>query len=373
MSKLDFKVLAQRGKARVGQITLNGITLTTPVFMPVGTKATIKGVPLFMLNKEYLWADNDIKLILANTFHLFLHPWTDIIAKAGGLHAFEARDWLLLTDSGGFQVFSLWLSKHGKPLAKLQEDGVMFSSPYDGSRHFFSPANVVDMQRKFGSDIMMMLDVCSPVDNISKQTVTEHMHITHRRAKEAYEYHMQWYDTYRWVLFPIVQGGLHEDLRQESVETLSSYAKDWIAIWWLSVWESKEEMHHILSHIQPHLPNDIPRYLMWVGTPEDLLMAIEEGIDMFDCVMPTRVGRHGWAFSKEWTIKLKNSGFKDDMSKLDSTCQCYTCRTFTKSYLHHLIKENEMLGATLLSLHNIAYLHCLLEDRKKDILESQKK
>lgn len=321
-----------------------------------------------MLHQDYLGSTDPVKLILANTFHLSLHPWSETIAKAWGLHAFEAWDGLILTDSGGFQVFSLWLSKQGKPLAKLKDDGVLFSSPYDGSSHMFSPTSVVDMQRQFGSDIMMMLDVCSPVAEITKETVEQQMKTTHRRAQEAYIYHMEGYDQHRGVLFPIVQWGLHTDLRQESAATLSAYAKDGIAIGGLSVGETKGEMHHILSDLMPHLPTDTPRYLMGVGTPADLRMAIEEGVDMFDCVMPTRLGRHGAAFSREWAVKLRNSQYKEDFSPLDSTCQCYTCRTFTKSYLYHLVKENEMLAATLLSLHNISFLHCMLEEWKRELL-----
>ncbi len=321
-----------------------------------------------MLNQEFLWTQDPIQLILANTFHLSLHPWADLIAQAGWLHTFESRDRLILTDSWGFQVFSLWLSKQWRPLAKLKDDGVMFASPYDGSTHFFSPTNVVDMQRKFWSDIMMMLDVCSPVTDISKDTVADHMRITHRWAQEAFAHHMASYDTHRWVLFPIVQWWLYKDLRQESAETLATYAKDGIAIWGLSVGETKEEMWDILSSLMPHLPDDKPRYLMGVGTPEDLLMAIEHGVDMFDCVMPTRLGRHGNAFSEEWVLKLRNSKYFNDFSRLDRSCQCYTCRTFSRSYLHHLIKEHEMLWATLLSLHNIAFLHRLLENRKNEIL-----
>ncbi len=370
MSKIDFTIRKRRGNARVGELTLNGVTVTTPVFMPVGTKATIKGVPLEWMNSSFLGSENPINIILNNTFHLYLHPWADLIQKAWGLHTFQHWDRLILTDSGWFQVFSLWLSKSGKSLVKLSDNGVAFKSPYDGSSHVFTPTWVVDIQRMLWSDIMMMLDVCSPVLEISKDQVAAHMATTHKRAKEQYEYHQKEYDKYRGVLFPIIQGGLYPDLREQSAKYLTQFATDGIAIGWLSVGETREEMYQALVDLHPHLPENCPRYLMWVGTPEDLRAAIEHGIDMFDCVMPTRIGRHGSAFTANGVIKISNASYKEDFTPIEPTCKCHTCKNFTKAYLHHLHQQNEMMSATLLSLHNIAYLHATVESIKQEILAS---
>lgn len=369
MSKLWFKILKKKWKARIGQIELNGITLTTPVFMPVGTNATIKWIPLEWMSASYLGSKDPIQLILANTFHLYLRPGMDVIQKAWWLHRFENRNKLLLTDSWWFQVFSLWLSKTGKPLIQLHKDRVDFVAPHNGSKHTFTPTGTVDLQRILGSDIMMMLDVCSPT-HASKKEVAEHMDMTHTRAAQQYRHHMEQYDKHKWVLFPIIQWGLHQDLREESARILSSYATDGIAIWWLSVGEAKTDMHRVLDDLWPDLPEDKPRYLMWVGTPEDLYECIYRGIDMFDCVLPTRLGRHGCAFTPQGIIKLKKSCYREDFSPIDETSLCYSSRHFSKAYLHHLMKCNEMLGASLLSLHNIAYLHGVVEKIKQDILNS---
>lgn len=371
MWKLDFKVLKTKWKARLGEITLNGVKVKTPVFMPVGTKATVKWIPLdFLKNPDFLWTSERVNLILANTYHLFLRPWEDLVQKMWWLHKRENRDGLILTDSGGFQVFSLWLWAKWEKLAKLQEDGVWFKSPKDWSKHFFAPEKVVDIQTKLNSDIMMMLDVCSPVDEISKQEVFQQMQITHKRAKQAYEYFMPKYKNTNWVLFPIVQWGLYKDLREESAKFLSQFAVDWIAIWWLSVGETKWEMQDILSFTTDHLPADKPRYLMWVGTPEDLIMWINEWVDMFDCVLPTRLWRHWTAFSHNWNIKLKNAQYFHDNAPIDAKCNCYVCKNYSRSYLHHLVKENEMLAGTLISLHNLAFLHQLVEEQRKIIENS---
>ncbi len=370
MSKLDFTIRKRRGNARVGELTLNGVTVTTPVFMPVWTKATLKGIPYERMSSVFLWSQNPINIILNNTFHLYLHPGAELIQKAWGLHRFQNRDRLILTDSGWFQVFSLWLSKSGKSLVKLGNEWVEFKSPYDGSTHIFTPTWVVDIQRMLWSDIMMMLDVCSPVVEISKEQVAEHMALTHQRAKQQYDHHQAAYDKHRWVLFPIVQWWLYPDLREQSATYLSQFATDWIAIGGLSVGETKEEMYQVLGDLNKNLPDHLPRYLMGVGTPEDLRAAIEHGIDMFDCVMPTRIGRHGSAFTAQGTIKISNAIYYDDFSPLEPTCKCHTCIHFTKAYLHHLHKEGEMMAASLLSLHNIAYLHATVEQIKQEILQS---
>ncbi|MFA7298880.1 MAG: tRNA guanosine(34) transglycosylase Tgt [Candidatus Absconditabacterales bacterium] len=382
MSKLAFKILKQKGNARVGEITLNGVTLTTPVFMPVGTKATIKGIVLDMLkDPKYIGDLPEIKLILANTFHLYLRPGDELIKEAGGLHTFENRDKLILTDSGGFQVFSLGLGKNdaGSIIQdgggshdvkmKLMEDGVKFRSPYDGSKHMFTPEGVVDIQCNLGSDIMMVLDVCSP-SGADKKTIEKHMQMTHRRAKRAFNHLKPKYDDVRGVLFPIVQGGTHLDLRQQSVDFLSDYARDGIAVGGVSVGESKDLIREVVAFTAAKLPTNVPRYLMGVGTPEDITHAIEEGFDMFDCVLPTRLGRHGQAFATGGNVKINNTKYTKDFTPLTDDCGCYTCKNFTKAYLHHLIKEKEMLGGILLSLHNIMYLHKIVEDWKANILKN---
>lgn len=369
--KLGFKILKTKGKARLGEITLNGVTLQTPAFMPVGTKATVKGVPLPWMRKEYLWTTDDINLILNNTFHLYLRPWPERMAEYGGMHRFQNRDKLILTDSGGFQVFSLGLSKSGKSLVKIQDDGVWFQSPKDGSKHFFSPTGVIDIQRQLWSDIMMMLDVCSPVENITKQKVAQQMAMTHKWAKQQYDYHMAWYDQYRWALFPIVQWGLYEDLRLESIAALTPYATDGIAVWGLSVWEPTEELYRMVEFIWDKLPSNVPRYLMGVGTLENLRECIYQWIDIFDCVLPTRLGRHGGAYHHDWDLKLKQVKYRDDMWPLSEGCGCYTCKNHTRAYLHHLVRENEMLAWSLLSIHNIAMLHQLCEDIRGEIRSSE--
>lgn len=381
MSKLQFKVLKQKWNARVWEITLNGITLRTPIFMPVGTKATIKGLFLDMLqDPKYIGEHIDpIKLILANTFHLYLRPGSKIVKDAGGLHNFENwKNGLILTDSWGFQVFSLWLAnqkfnaeKHSHKVGmKLSEDWVKFTSPYDWSKHIFTPENVVDTQCELWSDIMMVLDVCSPAW-ADKKTIEKHIAMTHRRAKRAFDHFKPKYDEARGVLFPIVQWWSYLDLRKESADFLSQFAWDWIAIWWVSVWESKELIQEVVSYTTPLLPNDKPRYLMGVGTPEDLLYWIEQGIDMFDCVTATRLWRHGIAFSDQWNIKITNSQYRTDYTPLTNNCDCYTCRNFTKAYLCHLIREQETLWWSLVWLHNIVYLNRILEDWKRNFLKNE--
>ena len=379
MSKLNFKILKQKWAARVWEITLNWVTLTTPVFMPVGTKATIKWMILDMLkDKKYIWDLPEIQLILANTFHLYLRPGDELVKAAWGLHTFENRDKLILTDSWWFQVFSLWLGKtdtrewteQGHEInMKLTEEGVNFRSPYDGSKHMFTPEGVVDIQCNLWSDIMMVLDVCSP-SGADKTTIEQQMQMTHRRAKRAFDHLKPKYDTVRGVLFPIVQWGTYLDLRQQSVDFLSQYAWDGIAVWWVSVGESKDLIREVVAFTASKLPPNTPRYLMGVWTPEDIRHAIQEGFDMFDCVLPTRLGRHGEWFSANGNIKVTNAKYSKDFTPLTDDCRCYTCKNFTKAYLNHLLKEKEMLGGILLSLHNIVYLHKIVEDWKADMLAS---
>lgn len=265
--------------------------------MPVGTKATIKGLILDLLrDPKYIGGDlPPIDLILANTYHLYLRPGHELIEKAGGVHKFENRPGLILTDSGGFQAFSLGLAKKtktGKPLAKLTEDGIKFRSIHDGSTHFFSPEGTVDIQAALGSDIMMMLDVCSP-PGLPRKKFQHQMRMTHRWAKRQYDHMEKNYNKFRGVLFPIVQGGTDMELREESVKVLSEFAKDGIAVGGVSVGEPQEKIEEVVKFVGPKLPNHVPRYLMGIGDPKNIRLAIENGFDMFDCVLPTRLGRHG--------------------------------------------------------------------------------
>lgn len=248
---------------------------------------------------------------------------------------------------------------------KLKEEWVHFRSPYDGSKHIFTPENVVDIQNNFGSDIMMMLDVCSPAD-ADKKTIHQHMDRTHRRAKRAFDHFMPQYDESRGVLFPIIQWWSHLDLREKSIQALTPFATDWIAVGWVSVGESKEKIQEVVAFTWPKLPKNKPRYLMGIGTPEDILHAIEQGFDMFDCVLATRLGRHSVMFSDEGNIHITNTKYKKDFSSFSKLSEWLG--KYSKAYIHHLIKEKEMLGWILLSLHNILYLHQMLEKWKKDIL-----
>ena len=369
--KLSFKIHKSKGNARAGTVTLNGVTFNTPCFMPVGTKSTLKGVPYERLDSEHTGCDQWFNIILNNTFHLYLRPWDQRMKRLWWMHQFQNWDKLILTDSGWFQVFSLGLWKEWWGLVKLFDDRVEFRSPYDWSKHTFTPTWVVDIQRNLWSDIMMMLDVCAPVHNITKQKVASYMDMTHRRAREQFEYHMSTYDQHKGVLFPIVQWGLYTDLRKESLAVLSEFAHDWIAVWGLSVWETKAELQEIMEFCSDKMPTDIPRYLMGVWTPQDLRNAIEQWFDMFDCVLPTRIWRHGTAFTATWQIKLRSSTYAEDTRPLEPTCPCFVCRNHTKAYLHHLTKENEMMWASLLSFHNIAYLHYLVQEIRNEILSEE--
>lgn len=379
-TKVNFHIEAQQGKARAGYFTLNGHKVLTPAFMPVGTKATIKGMILDMLqDPKYVGDVPLINLILANTYHLYLRPGTEIIQQHGWLHRFEHRDGLILTDSGGFQIFSLGLSRkqhkdsslrtqgQSKKLFKIMKEWVRFRSIHDGSKHFRTPPDCVDVQCALWSDIMMMLDVCSP-PWVTEKKFRQHLRLTHHRAKQQYDHHQSRYDRVRGVLWPIVQGGTNLDLRTQSAQELSNYAPDGIAIGWVSVGETQEQIQRVVAHTTPLLPPKIPRYLMGVGNPDGIRFAINQGIDLFDCVLPTRLGRHGVFYSDEGEQKIWHAKHKHSLDPLTRTCDCFACRTFTKAYLHHLFREKEMLGATLLSLHNIVYLHTMVTQMRNDIL-----
>lgn len=372
--KLSFTLQWTSWFARAGEFLLNGIKVQTPCFMPVGTKGTIKGIPLELLGDQSslpLWGTQSTQILLANTMHLYLRPWDQVIRNHGWLHTFMNRNKLILTDSWWFQIFSLGLNKTktGKSMAKIHDDHVVFTSIHDGSKHIFTPTGTVDIQCNLWSDIMMMLDVCAPVQNISKSQVHAYMSQTHRRAAMQFDHHQARYDQVKWSLFPIIQWWLYTDLRKESIDTLTPYAIDGIGIGGLSVGETLEEMEEMLAFMAPLLPPHIPRYLMGVWTPESMLLGIQYGIDMFDCVAPTRLGRHGIAYQLGGNSKLTHNKYKWSTSiGLADTCPCHVCKTYSLGYLNHLFNEWEMLGGILLSLHNIAYLHHLCRCEREKIL-----
>ena len=358
---LKFELLATDGHARRGRVTLNHGIIETPIFMPVGTYGTVKAMPPRDL------VEIEAQIILGNTFHLWLRPGLEIIAAHGGLHKFMGWDRPILTDSGGFQVFSLG------DLRKITEEGVKFASPINGDKLFLSPEISMQIQKVLNSDIVMQFDECTAyeVDGVptSHELAAESMRMSARWAKRSRdEFDRQENPN---ALFGIVQGGMYEDLRDESLERLSELPFDGLAIGGLSVGEPKEDMTRILAHVAPKLPADKPHYLMGVGTPEDLVAGVAQGIDMFDCVMPTRNARNGWLFSRFGDIKIKNASFKNDLRPLDESCDCYTCRHFTRAYLHHLHRSNEILGAQLNTIHNLRYYLNLMSEIREAIAVRQ--
>lgn len=347
---MSFEVLRTDGAARLGKLHLAHGVVETPIFMPVGTYGAVKS-----LSPDDL---DFVQIILGNTFHLWLRPNLDIISKAGGLHQFMAWDKPILTDSGGFQVFSL-----GK-LRKITEEGVYFQSPIDGSKLFLSPEKSMEIQSILNSDIVMIFDECTPYP-ASYQIARESMELSLRWAKRSREA----YNSYNNpnLLFGIVQGSIYPELRQKSLDSLIEIGFDGIAIGGLSVGEPKDEMYSMLDVIGRMLPSEKPHYLMGVGTPEDLVYGVGSGIDMFDCVMPTRNARNGWLFTRFGDIKIKNAKYKDDMTPLDSSCECYTCKNFSRAYLHHLFKIGEILGSRLNTIHNLYYYLALMAEIRNAI------
>ncbi len=340
-----FEVTARDGAARTGRMTLAHGDVETPVFMPVGTYGTVKA----MAPDELI--DLGAQIVLGNTFHLWLRPGLDVIAAHQGLHRFMGWTRPLLTDSGGFQVFSLG------NLRKISEDGVQFASPINGDRLLLTPEESMRIQHVLDSDIAMVFDECTPYlidDRIATQEeAASSMRLSVRWAqRSASEFNRLGSSN---TLFGIVQGGMFETLRDESLAGLIDIGFDGYAIGGLSVGEPKEEMLRVLAHAAPKLPAGKPRYLMGVGTPEDLIEAIGAGIDMFDCVLPTRNARNGWLFTRFGDLKLRNSRYRNDTTPLDETCGCPTCRSFTRAYLHHLQRVNEILGARLNTIHNLYY------------------
>ncbi|MGN0823044.1 MAG: tRNA guanosine(34) transglycosylase Tgt [Candidatus Gallimonas sp.] len=337
--------------ARAGVFHTPHGDIETPVYMPVGTQATVKG----MLPRDLKEIGSQI--VLSNTYHLYMRPGDELIARAGGLHRFMNWDRPILTDSGGFQVFSL------SSLNNITDEGVRFSSHVDGSKHMFTPEKAISIQNNLGSDVVMAFDQCSEYG------------FTYEQAKKAMERTGAWLERcYRahknpkQALFPIIQGNMFEDLRRESLERCLPYVTHGIAIGGLSVGEPKPVMYAMLDFLQDKLPTDVPRYLMGVGSPDCLVEGVLRGVDMFDCVLATRVARNGTALTSRGKIVVRNGKYKEDFTPLDPECDCYCCRNYTKAYLRHLVNVGEMTGATLLSLHNIAYLHRLMKGLRESIL-----
>ena len=338
--------------ARAGVFHTPHGDILTPVYMPVGTQATVKGV----FPRDLKEAGSQI--ILANTYHLYMRPGDDVVKKAGGLHKFMNWDAPILTDSGGFQVFSL------TKLNKIKEEGVYFNSHIDGSRHLFTPEKAIEIEENLGADIIMQFDQCSEYG------------YTYEQAKAAMELTSRWLErcikaktSVDQALFPIVQGNFYKDLRAESLARSLPYAKHGIAIGGLSVGEPKPLMYEMLEHLQPLLPQGVPRYLMGVGSPDCLIEGVMRGIDMFDCVLATRVARNGTAFTSRGKVVVRNSSYREDFTPLDPECGCYCCKNYTKAYLRHLVNVGEMLSAQLLSLHNITFLHKLMSGMRQAIFD----
>ena len=338
--------------ARAGVFHTPHGDILTPVYMPVGTQATVKGV----FPRDLKEAGSQI--ILANTYHLYMRPGDDVVKKAGGLHKFMNWDAPILTDSGGFQVFSL------TKLNKIKEEGVYFNSHIDGSRHLFTPEKAIEIEENLGADIIMQFDQCSEYG------------YTYEQAKAAMELTSRWLERCikaktrgDQALFPIVQGNFYKDLRAESLARSLPYAKHGIAIGGLSVGEPKPLMYEMLEHLQPLLPQGVPRYLMGVGSPDCLIEGVMRGIDMFDCVLATRVARNGTAFTSRGKVVVRNSSYREDFTPLDPECGCYCCKNYTKAYLRHLVNVGEMLSAQLLSLHNITFLHKLMSGMRQAIFD----
>ncbi len=359
---MDFRIEHQdtRSRARAGIFITDHGAVETPIFMPVGTIGTVKTLSPHELR------ENGAQIILGNTYHLYLKPGLDILQAAGGLHRFNSWDGPILTDSGGFQVYSL------TELRTLSEEGVWFKSHWDGSSHFFTPEKVVDIQRAIGSDIMMVLDQCvaNPSD---KKTAREAHLLTLRWAERSRQHFLNTQPLYgyRQFQFGIVQGGIYPQLRRESARELMQLDFEGYAIGGLAVGESLEERNRITEVCTEVLPVEKPRYLMGVGTPTDILDGIERGVDMFDCVIPTRNARNGTVFTTTGKLVIRNARYKDDFQPLDSRCQCYTCQHFSRAYIRHLFNVNEVLGLRLATIHNVHFYLKLMRDARKAILENR--
>jgi queuine tRNA-ribosyltransferase len=349
---MQFELLKTDGAARRGTLTLAHGVIQTPVFMPVGTYGTVKAMTPQSLH------DIGAQICLGNTFHLWLRPGLDVVQAHKGLHDFMNWQKPILTDSGGFQVFSLGAMR------KITEEGVKFSSPHDGAKLFLTPEISMQIQKVLNSDIVMIFDECTPYP-ATLDEAAKSMRLSMRWAQRSHDEHNKLENSN--ALFGIVQGGMHETLRDESLAGLDEIGFDGMAIGGLSVGEPKEDMARILAHAAPKMPTHKPRYLMGVGTPEDLVHSVKAGIDMFDCVMPTRNARNGHLFTRFGDVKIKNARFKTDTGPLDPSCHCYTCTNFTRGYLHHLFRCGEILGSMLNTIHNLHFYQTIMAEMRTAI------
>lgn len=363
----EFTKEATDGSARAWEFITEHGAIQTPIFMPVWTKSSVK------------WISNEdldemgAQIILNNTYHLYLKPWDEVLKTFWGAHRFQNYHKPILTDSWGFQVFSLGNTKSGESLVKITEDWVHFRSYHDGSKHYFNAENVMDIQSNIGADIIMAFDECAPGES-TELYARQAMERTHRWVERCVK---RWKENnairekngeYLQALFPICQWVVYDSLREESAKFISKLDCPGVAIWWLSVWESKEDMYRTLDVVNKHLSQDKPRYLMWVWTPQDLIEWIDRWVDMFDCVLPTRIGRHGRAFTTQWDINLKNAKHKLSSLPLDSECDCKVCKKHSRWYIRHLISENEMQWMSMISYHNLRFLIKLCEEAREAII-----
>lgn len=358
---MKFKLIHtdKQSRARAGEITTDHGTIQTPIFMPVGTAGTVKAV-----HQRELKDDIKAEIILGNTYHLYLRPGLDTLEKAGGLHKFNGWDMPILTDSGGYQVYSL------SEVRKIKEEGVTFRSHIDGSKHLFTPENVMDIQRTIGADIIMAFDECTPYP-CDYTYARKSMEMTHRWLKRCCDRFDSTQPKYGYsqTLFPIVQGSTYKDLRMQSAETIASFNREGNAIGGLSVGEPAEEMYEMTDLVCGILPEEKPRYLMGVGTPVNLLENIALGVDMFDCVMPTRNARNGMLFTSNGIINIQNEKWKNDFSALEEDSDLFADKQYTKAYLRHLVQSKEILGAQIASIHNLHFYLWLMKEARKHIIE----
>ena len=351
---MKFELLSTDGAARRGRMTFARGTVETPAFMPVGTYGTVKAMTPEELREV------GAEIILGNTFHLMLRPGAEVVRAHGGLHGFTHWQGPILTDSGGFQVWSLGAMR------KLSEEGVWFQSPIDGSKVFLGPEQAIAVQQALGSDILMVFDECTPYP-VSEADAQQSMELSLRWAERSRAAH----GDAPGALFGIVQGGMYLHLREQSLKRLTEIGFDGYALGGLSVGEPKEEMLRVVEHMAPQLPADRPRYVMGVGTPEDLVETVRRGVDMFDCVMPTRNARNGWLFTRTGYIKIRHSRYATDTTPIDPECGCYTCKNYSRAYLRHLQQANEILGARLATWHNLHYYQELMRDLRAAIAEKR--
>lgn len=349
-----IKTCKQSG-ARLGKLHTPHGVIDTPIFMPVGTQATVKA-----MTPEEL-KEMDARIILSNTYHLYLRPGHELVKKAGGLHKFMNWDRAILTDSGGFQVFSLG------DLRKIEEEGVTFRSHLDGGKHFISPERAIEIQNALGADIIMSFDECTPYP-ADRTYVKNSLERTSRWAKRGLEYHQRKHDQ---ALFGIIQGGMYQDLRYESAMQLIEMDFPGYSIGGLSVGEPKPLMYEVLENLTPHMPQHKPRYLMGVGSPDDLIEGVIRGVDMFDCVLPTRIARNGTAMTSVGKVVVRNKTYAEDFTPLDPHCSCYTCRNYSRAYIRHLVKADEILASRLITTHNLHFLIDLMRQIREAIAEDR--